>query len=515
MSIDVSGGAGGTHAELDDLDAGSRVLDATAVELLGCAARGMATGANPSVAAAVVVVATRSPHLAAAAALAAVQVERHAVHLAGPAGAGGEAAALELLALTVRAVVAAYREADRVAAAAIRAAQDTVMDAMGVAAPVLLLGLGSVALLLAVPPMGRGATPSELAGLLDEVAYRMPGVVDVVAGGFDGLLRGLAAHPACAVVLVAAATRAGIPWPPQDERQAIAVLVQVGSIIDALDEGRVHSWVTETALPAGADLSAHAPTGVAGLLTDAVDLGDPGSPGRVRVTRVPQPDGSSAWVVQVPGTQAWSPDPGDDPFDLTTDVVAMSGGATLAAAGASIALGQAMTAAGRGGEAGRDDPVLLAGHSQGGIVAAALASDPDFRAAHPRLQVVTAGSPIAHFPIPASVPVLSLEHLQDPVPRLDGSSNPDRPSWTTVRADLREREAPTSALASHGSSPYLTTAQQVDSFIATHQSVSLDAWAAGAAPFLGGDRRADVTDYRVQRVPTRPLRPTRQVGARW
>ncbi len=521
MSIEVSGGAGGTQAELDDLEAGSWVLDAMAAEVLGCAARAMATGAALPVAAAVAVVARRSPHLAPAAARAAVEVEQHALQVAGPAGAGGEVAALVLLASAVRAVVAAYREADLAAAAVVRAAQDTVMDAVGVAAPVLLLGLGSLALLLALPPAGRAATPGELAGMLDGMAYAMPGVVDVAAGGFDGLLRGLAVHPACAAVLAAAATRAGILWPPQDERQAIAVLAQVGSMLDALDEAQPGAGVTVTALAAGADRSAHAPTGVAGLLVDAADLGGPGSPGRVRVTRVPQPDGSSAWVVQVPGTQVWGAGPGADPFDLTTDVVAMSGAATLAAAGVGMALGQAMTAAGRGGAAGRDDPVLLAGHSQGGILAAALASDPDFRAAHPRLQVVTAGAPIAHFPVPASVPVLSLEHVQDPVPRLDGTPNPDRPSWTTVRVDLRERGAPHSATASHGTSQYLTTAQQVDGLIAAGQSVSLDGWAAGAAPFLGGDRRAEVTDYRVERTPIRPpwspwpLAPPAGAGTHW
>ncbi len=505
MSIDVSGGAGGTAAELDDLDAAAWTLDAIGQHLLGCAGRALATGASPALAEAAVRIAVRAPHLAAAAGAAVAQVERHALGLVGATGAGGEAAALALLASTVREVVGAYRAADRAAVMLVRDAEDLVMSEVGMAAPALLLGLGAIGLTAFASPAGRVVGPAQVASLLDEAAYRVPWAVDLLAGGSDALLRGLAADPMCAIVLVAASYQAGVVWPPGDEREATAVLEQVGAMAGALDESVAYAGVSVTALPRAADLAGHAPTGLAGLLTDAVDLGDPSEPGRVRVTRIPQPDGSSAWVVQVPGTQDWDPRPGGNPFDLSTDVSAMTGAATLAAVGTRRALEQAMAAAGRAGATGRDDPVLLSGHSQGGIISASLASDPAFRASHPRLQIVTAGSPIAGFPIPPSVPVLSLEHVQDPVPRLDGSANPDRPTWTTVRADLRERGAPVSAGASHGSSIYLTTAEEVDGAIATHESASLDAWARGAAPFFGGDRPAQVTDFRITRLPTEPL----------
>ena len=515
MSIEVSGGAGGTEAELDDLLAAALTLARLGEELLGCAGRAFATSADPVLVAAPVELAFRAPSLAAAALASAAEVERQALRVAGLGGAAGESAALALLASTVRAVVAAYRDADRAAAALVAAAQDAVMTEVGVTAPVLLAGLGVVGLVVAAAPRDRGAMgPQELAGLLDEAAYRMPWLVDLTAGGADGLLRGLAADPVCAVVLVAASARARVPWPPGDEEQAVAVLSAVGGMVGALDEDQAYAAVSVTALPSPTAGDAHAPTGVAGLLTVAIDLGDDTAPGRVRVTQVLQPDGSSAWVVQVPGTQVWDPRPGADPFDLSTDVEAMTGEATLAAAGATAALAQAMATAGRGGAVGRGDPVLLAGHSQGGIVAASLASDPAFCAAHPRLRVVTAGSPIAHFPIPRSVPVLALEHVQDPVPRLDGSANPDRPTWTTVRADLRERGAPASAAASHSSSGYLVTAEQVDSAIATHASASLDHWAVEAAPFFGSERPAHVTDYLVTRVPSHPTPASLAVGAR-
>ncbi|MEO7069357.1 MAG: hypothetical protein ABI131_02575 [Nostocoides sp.] len=502
MSIDVSGGTGGMSAELDELEGAARILDALSAQLVRCAGHALAAATSPAVAAAPVCVALACPALGFEAAIASSELERQALAVGGPSGAFGEAAALELLACTVRAVVAAYRGADRAVSALIAEADDVVMAGVGLAAPVLFAGVGGLLLAAATTPVGPGARPAQLAGLVDEAAYRMPWLVDIAAGGVDGLLRGLATDPLCAVVLVAAAARAGVGWPPRDEATATAILEQVGGMVGALLENDAYAAVAVAALPPGPLTAQHAPTGVAGLMTDAVELGDPAMRGRVRISQIPQPDGSSAWIVQLPGTQVWDPRPGPDPFDVSTDVAAMAGLATLAAAGATLALDLAMTAAGRSGVVGRRDPVLLTGHSQGGILSAAVASDPAFRSAHPCLQVVTAGSPIANFPIPPTVPVLSLENLQDPVPRLDGTVNPDRPTWTTVRADLRERGAPASAGASHASRVYLRTAEQVDGAIATHQSVSLDAWAAGAAPFFGGDRPARVTDYVLTRVAT-------------
>ena len=67
---------------------------------------------------------------------------------------------------------------------------------------------------------------------------------------------------------------------------------------------------------------------------------------------------------------------------------------------------------------GSDEPVLLVGHSQGGIEAAWIAShSSEFSVT----QVVTAGSPIAVLgDYPAGTQVLSLEHHGDVVPLLDG-----------------------------------------------------------------------------------------------
>jgi pimeloyl-ACP methyl ester carboxylesterase len=214
----------------------------------------------------------------------------------------------------------------------------------------------------------------------------------------------------------------------------------------------------------------------------------------VRVLQVPQRDGSSAWVAVIPGTQAWSPRAGANPFDLTSDVLLLAQRQTLLAAGVERALTLAQRDAGR---AGRSDPVMLAGHSQGGIVAAALAADDGFRARHRVTHVVTTGAPVARLALPPTVSVLSLEHTQDVVPRLEGRPNADRRSHVTVTRDLRgDPEVAGRAAAAHSTAAYIATAAQAD----RAGSASLSAWREGAAAFLGdGSSSAQVRDYRVWR----------------
>jgi hypothetical protein len=77
--------------------------------------------------------------------------------------------------------------------------------------------------------------------------------------------------------------------------------------------------------------------------------------------------------------------------------------------------------------------VLLAGHSQGGMEAAAmLGKGSAFHVTH----VVTAGAPTAQVPgFPPGSHVLSLENHGDVVPLLDGADNPDSVQQVTVQFD--------------------------------------------------------------------------------
>ncbi|MFL6175797.1 MAG: hypothetical protein ACJ715_04030 [Ornithinibacter sp.] len=224
--------------------------------------------------------------------------------------------------------------------------------------------------------------------------------------------------------------------------------------------------------------------------------------GRVRVVEVSRGGGGSAWVVIVPGTQEWSPHPGANPFDVTTDVRAVTGDATLAAAGVAAALEVARARAGGRSRAG--DPVVLVGHSQGGILAVALASDPAF-AGHNRVtHVVTTGSPVALFPVPPAIAVLSVERGDDPVPRLDLSPNPDRPSWVTLRTPST---GPVVDVGAHRLEGYVATLRVAEA--APRGTIEgLDAWQASAGGVLGRPVRS-VSEVAIERAQVPEQHPRR------
>jgi pimeloyl-ACP methyl ester carboxylesterase len=192
-------------------------------------------------------------------------------------------------------------------------------------------------------------------------------------------------------------------------------------------------------------------------------------PGSVRVEGIRGADGRRSWIVEIPGTQEWSPVPGRNPADLTADVAALGRASTAAAATVVRALELAGVRP--------SEPVLLAGHSLGGMLAAALAADPAFTRRFRVTHVVAAGSPLAGYAVRPGVAVLALEHDDDLVPALDGAPDPDRPDWVTVRRSSFRGRSPAAA---HDSAAYAETAGLVD----TSSDPSLRAWRAGLAPFL-------------------------------
>ncbi len=206
-----------------------------------------------------------------------------------------------------------------------------------------------------------------------------------------------------------------------------------------------------------------------------------GAPGTVGVERVERADGSRAWVVAIPGTQdatglGW----GRNPMDMGTNVRLMAGARDD---GTELVV-RAMAQAGvRPGE-----PVLLAGHSQGGMVAMALAGSAAFTGRYTVAAVLTAGSPVAGQAVPGSVPVLHLEHRQDLVPALDGSPSPEGANRTTAVRDLRASPDPADRLAgrdpgaAHGVGLYARTAD----IVSAAGAPSVRAWEGAAGTVLGG-----------------------------
>ena len=128
--------------------------------------------------------------------------------------------------------------------------------------------------------------------------------------------------------------------------------------------------------------------------TSAVDPeGRPVGP-NIDVRKVTGPDNKVCYIVDIPGTKIWNL-PGDDKGsanDLGANLNAMAGNPTVLEKGVKDALSQA--------HVGPHDPVMLVGHSQGGIVAARTANDFVTSGQYNVTHVVTAGSPIGRIPIP-------------------------------------------------------------------------------------------------------------------
>lgn len=245
------------------------------------------------------------------------------------------------------------------------------------------------------------------------------------------------------------------------------ITTMTGQPYGLLDEGS--GWDVEVT-PAEPLAPVPAPTSTTSLLAGVESLGHDG---RVRVIEVPLADGTTTWILQVPGThspgaQGWFRG-GEIPMDWPANVSLMLKATSASKVAAAKALDRAQA-----GRAGPRDRVVIVGHSQGGLVAASLASDPNFTRGRRVAQVLTAGSPIDAFPIPDSTAVLSLQHATDPVPMLDVAPPPDRRNWTSVTAAVPAGFSP------HALRGYGTTAGRAE----RSDDVSLRQWRTGLAPAL-------------------------------
>ncbi|MGO4536268.1 hypothetical protein [Leifsonia sp. 2MCAF36] len=185
------------------------------------------------------------------------------------------------------------------------------------------------------------------------------------------------------------------------------------------------------------------------------DLDDRADVALVRVVEVDAP-GGRRWVVQFASTKSWHPRAGAAPNDITADLL-IGAGAEPTVTRAAL---DTMRAAGiRPGE-----PVLLAGFSLGGMVAAQVAS-----AAVTEGLTVThlavAGTPLGRIGVPDAVTVLALEHVLDPVPRVEGRDNPVRIQAGTPFLTVRARPPLTHGFrigSLHQSTAYADTAAAVE-----------------------------------------------------
>ncbi len=215
-------------------------------------------------------------------------------------------------------------------------------------------------------------------------------------------------------------------------------------------------------------------------------------PGTVEVRRTEHPDGTRSWTVMLPSTQAMVPG-GANPVDNLTNVETYGGLVSDVEIGAARAMELAGIAPG--------EDVAVVGFSQGGLVAMRMAADPVLRSRYNITTVVTAGSPVGHLPTPAETEVLHLEHLEDPIIGLDGTSNPEEAARTTVSRSLAtgatgELRFEIPPGESHSIGEYVETARlamETEEASVTHLSERL------AAITGGPDARVTATAFTLER----------------
>ncbi|SEE71201.1 hypothetical protein [Ruania alba] len=132
-----------------------------------------------------------------------------------------------------------------------------------------------------------------------------------------------------------------------------------------------------------------------------------------------------------------------------------------------------------------DEPVLLAGHSQSGMIVTQMANDPVVHSEFDIQSVITFGGPTGHLPTPEDVALLHVEHGEDGVWALSNEDNPVAGNRVTVR-----RWASDSALAadeevSHiGDSHDLPAYARTGTLIDASTDPAIESWRAQSADVL-------------------------------
>lgn len=439
--LDIGGGAGGTHARLADIELLADHSEQLGQDLGGIALESHGLLAHPDVLASALL----NPD-------GVVRFEAALLDaLDGPDGLSALAAELGTHAVTLRATASSYRAVDQ--------AQAELLDAARWGAG-QLLGNPAIGGPVLVGAAGLGWMGHELGLDWEEVLTEHPGIVDTAVGMGPGLITGLPG-PLLATDVESAARLLAMLYP-----DGTATVEDLG--VDGTDP-----------------LGGRPPAGFEDLLTGLDHRNRQASgdgQGQVDVRVLSHPDGTRSYIVDIPGTKDWHPVPltGYEKLnDLGTNLHAMGGDET--------AYQQGVVAALRRAGAGVDDPVMLVGHSQGGIVAARTAADLSAGGELNVTHVVTAGSPVGHIDMPADVQVLSLENGHDIVPHLDAADNPDRPNQVTVSFDTQH-----GAIGeNHGiGSAYLPAAAALDG----SSDPSVAAYRDGADAFFAGDGTT-VTPY--------------------
>lgn len=419
--ISVSGGAGGIDARYDDLerlghlygDVGGRLVDQAWDDKLEAADGDLLASS------------VLSPGSFATAEGAIIDATY------GPRGLVVRAAVIEAESFCFVAVVEIYRTADELRHDAIEALSYGLGYVVGVNLPGFLVAgvlvYGGLRL--------SGMSNEELIAFLED----HPEIAQSLVNGGGGLLDGMSTNPLTSPFMGLLGLDGFHP--------------DTGSAADDLGDllfGDYTGDLNDDYPLDDFDGDLDAPSDVQDLIDDLNVVATDTEDGVINIQAVTGPDGQVRYVVQLPGTDEFMDEHAIRNMGSNLNLIA--GDSTAYA----DAIRQAMGTAG----VPHDASVMLVGHSQGGMQAAALAGDPDFD--YHVTHVVTAGAPVATSGIPDQVQVLSLENTGDLVPLLDGEENSSTANHTTVQADIHSGSFGAAPGQNHSLSSYSQIAGAVD-----------------------------------------------------
>ncbi|MDO4260412.1 MAG: alpha/beta hydrolase [Actinomycetaceae bacterium] len=180
----------------------------------------------------------------------------------------------------------------------------------------------------------------------------------------------------------------------------------------------------------------------------------------VKVTRVGQ-GRHRRWIMALPGTDHFGLPSNPNPADIESNVREALGLPSGIRIGVLSALHAAMDADGIPLEQRSRERVFIAGHSQGGMIGVAFASENPEEAGVNVVGLLTMGAPARRRRIRPDVTMIAIEHDQDVVPSMDGA--PGRaPDHRVVvgRRLVRPRHFPLNY--AHSSSTYNETVHLLD-----------------------------------------------------
>ncbi len=180
----------------------------------------------------------------------------------------------------------------------------------------------------------------------------------------------------------------------------------------------------------------------------------------IKITRVGEGE-ARRWIVSVPGTDhpTWESTPNVADFESNfREELNLPSAMRL---GLVQAINYAMRTNGIPRDRRAEEKVLLVGHSQGGMVAVALAATDPAKIGFKVAGVITMGSPARRIKVSSDVPVLALEHDQDMVPSLDGTPRKTADGRAVYyRKLVRPRLSP--LFYAHASSTYTETLRHAE-----------------------------------------------------